>query len=99
VGGDPADFSFGRNPSLAKTVGSYWPYATTLFDYVNRTMPFNAPTTLSADDVYSVVAWLLAENGIIGKTEVIDAESLPRIRMPARDRFVRDDRLTTTSFR
>ena len=91
-GPEPRDFSFGRDPKQTKTIGNYWPYATTLFDYVNRAMPFNTPGVLPANDVYSVVAYLLAENGIIQKTETLDARSLPRVKMPARDRFVQDDR-------
>jgi S-disulfanyl-L-cysteine oxidoreductase SoxD len=74
------------------TVGNFWPYATTLFDYVRRAMPPAAPGTLSSDELYSVVAWLLARNGIIPETEVMTAESLPKVAMPARARFVPDDR-------
>jgi len=92
VGRDAADFGFARDPKLVKTVGNYWPYATTLYDYINRTMPFAAPGTLSADEVYGVVAWILAENGIIARTAVMDSRTLPAVRMPARDRFVPDDR-------
>jgi S-disulfanyl-L-cysteine oxidoreductase SoxD len=92
VGREPADFSFSTDPRLSRTIGNYWPYATTLYDYVNRTMPFNAPGSLNADEVYSVVAWLLAENGVIARSMVLDARTLPGVRMPARDRFVRDDR-------
>ena len=91
-GPEPRDFSFGRDPRQTKTIGNYWPYATTLFDYINRAMPFNTPGVLPANDVYSVVAFLLAENGIIRKTEVLDARTLPKVKMPARDRFVPDDR-------
>jgi S-disulfanyl-L-cysteine oxidoreductase SoxD len=92
VGGDSSNFGFGSNPKLVKTVGNYWPYATTLFDYVNRAMPFGAPGTLTANEVYGVVAWILAENGIVPATAIIDARTLPAVRMPARDRFVPDDR-------
>ncbi len=74
------------------TVGSYWPYATTLWDYINRAMPRNRPGTLSADDVYGLVAWILAKNEIVGDTDVMDAETLPAVVMPARDQFVPDDR-------
>ena len=70
-----------------KTVGSYWPYATTLFDYVRRAMPFHAPGSLSADELYSVTAYLLFLNDIVEDDETIDADSLPRIRMPNRDNF------------
>ena len=70
-----------------KTVGSYWPYATTIFDYVRRAMPFNAPKSLTDDEVYAVTAYLLHLNGVIGDNEIIDAESLPRVKMPNRDGF------------
>ena len=85
-------FPFNRDHRIPKTVGNYWPYATTLFDYVNRAMPSNTPGSLRPDEVYSVVAWLLAENGVVPRTAVMDARSLPAVRMPARDRFVPDDR-------
>ena len=75
-----------------KTVGSYWPYATTLWDYINRAMPFDRPGILPADDVYSLVAYVLQLNGIISTTDVIDAQTLPKIRMPNRDGFVPDTR-------
>lgn len=75
-----------------RTIGNYWPYATTLFDYVRRAMPQNAPGSLSADETYAVVAWLLERNGIVGEDAVMDARTLPAVVMPARDRFVPDDR-------
>jgi cytochrome c len=75
-----------------KTVGSYWPYATTLFDYVRRTMPFTAPQSLSPDEVYAVVAWILYRNGIIKEDAVLDAASLPKVEMPNRHGFVPDPR-------
>lgn len=71
-----------------KTVGSYWPYATTLFDYVRRAMPYDAPLSLTDDEVYAVSAYILADNGIIDANAVLDAETLPRVRMPNRDGFV-----------
>jgi len=93
VGREPRDgFPFGRDPALVKTVGNYWPYATTIFDYVRRSMPFLQPGSLSNDEVYAVTAWLLAQNEIIKNDATLDAESLKAVRMPARDRFVRDDR-------
>ena len=95
----PSDFSFARDPKLSKTVGNYWPYATTLFDYINRAMPFAAPGTLPPDDVYAVVAFLLAENGVITRAEVMDRRTLPQVRMPMRDRFVPDDRAGGAVFR
>jgi cytochrome c len=80
-----------------KTVGSYWPYATTLFDYINRAMPFDRPTVMTADDVYAVTAYLLNLNGIIKTDDVMDAKSLPAVRMPNRDGFVSDPRPDTQS--
>ena len=99
VGREPTDFSFGRDRALVKTVGNYWPYATTLYDYINRAMPFANPGSLPPGDVYSVVAFLLAENGVIERTVALDAKTLPGVRMPARDRFVPDNRLGTPAFR
>jgi mono/diheme cytochrome c family protein len=74
-------------PHPIQTVGSYWPYATTLFDYVRRAMPFNAPHSLSDNQVYAVVAYVLHENGIVGPDTVLDATNLAAIRMPNRDGF------------
>ena len=75
-----------------RTVGSYWPYATTLFDYIRRAMPYNAPQSLSADDVYSVTAYVLHLNGIVPDDARLDARTLPRVKMPNRDGFVPDPR-------
>ena len=75
-----------------KTIGSYWPYATTLWSYISRTQPFGEPGSLSPDQVYAVTAYLLYLNGIIGETDVLDARTLPRVRMPNRDGFVLDPR-------
>jgi S-disulfanyl-L-cysteine oxidoreductase SoxD len=74
------------------TVESYWPYATTLFDYIRRAMPFTSPGSLSADEVYAVSAYILAEANIIDKATVLDAHTLPAVRMPNRDGFVPDPR-------
>jgi len=71
-----------------KTIGSYWPYATTLFDYIRRAMPFTAPMSLSDDEVYALTAYLLRINGIIDDRDVMNADSLPRVAMPNRDNFV-----------
>ena len=91
----PKDRLVGGQGSLAtehpiKTIGSYWPYATTLYDYLFRAMPFTAPQSLTPDEVYSLVAWLLHQNGIIEKDAVMDAQILPTIRMPNRDGFLSD---------
>ncbi|MFT4115096.1 c-type cytochrome [Bradyrhizobium sp.] len=79
-------------PKPIRTVGSYWPYATTLFDYIRRAMPQNAPQSLSNDDVYAVSAYILSLNGLIGTDATLDAKSLASIRMPNRDKFVGDAR-------
>jgi S-disulfanyl-L-cysteine oxidoreductase SoxD len=70
-----------------KTVGSYWPYATTLFDYVRRAMPWDRPKSLTDDEVYAVAAYVLYLNGIIGQGDVLDAQSLPKVKMPNREGF------------
>jgi mono/diheme cytochrome c family protein len=74
------------------TVESYWPYATTLFDYTRRAMPFTAPGTLTADEVYAVSAYILAEANIIDKSTVLDRQTLPQVQMPNRDGFIPDPR-------
>ncbi len=74
-------------------IGNYWPYATTLFDYIYRAMPFQEPHRLSADEVYALVAYLLVENGIVPEDFVASRETLPKVRMPARERL-RIDPLT-----
>lgn len=75
-----------------KTVGSFWPYAPTLFDYIRRAMPMNAPESLSTDDVYAVSAFILNLNGLVPDGAVLDAPSLAAVRMPNRDGFVPDPR-------
>jgi mono/diheme cytochrome c family protein len=79
-------------PKPIRTVGSYWPYATTLFDYIRRAMPQNAPQSLSNDEVYAVSAYILSLNGLVAADATLDAKSLADIRMPNRDRFVGDAR-------
>jgi cytochrome c len=74
------------------TVESYWPYATILFDYTRRAMPYTAPGSLTADEVYAVSAYILAEANIIDKATVMDAQSLPKVQMPNRDGFIADPR-------
>ena len=71
-----------------RTVGSYWPYATTLFDFVRRAMPFNAPQSLTPDEVYAVSAYVLYLNGLVAQDATLDAKSLPKIEMPNRSHFV-----------
>jgi cytochrome c len=93
----PNDVLVGGQGTLAtnkpvKTVGSYWPYATTVWDYINRSMPYNKPGSLSADEVYAVTAYLLSLNGIIKEDAQMNAKTLPQVRMPNRDGFVGDPR-------
>lgn len=75
-----------------KTVGSFWPYATTVWDYINRAMPFNQPGLLTHSQVYAVAAYILHLNGIVGENQVLNARTLPKVRMPNRDGFVVDPR-------
>src|SRR5207245_834814 len=81
-----------RTARPLKTVGSFWPYATTLWDYINRAMPFDKPGLLKPSEVYAAAAYILNLNGIIGEADVMDAKTLPKIRMPNRDGFVSDPR-------
>lgn len=74
-----------------KTIESYWPYATTIFDYVKRAMPFNAPGSLTNDQIYAVTAYILGEANIIPKDQVVDAKTLPKVKMPNRDGFITTD--------
>lgn len=85
VNGDPA------KPPV-KTVESYWPYATTLFDYIKRAMPFTAPDSLSNDDVYALTAFILSQAQIVPDDAVMNAQTLPKVRMPNRNGFVPDRR-------
>jgi len=75
-----------------KTVGSYWPYATTLFDYIRRAMPYDHPRSLSADQVYSLAAYVLFMNGIVGESQEMNEKTLPQVKMPNRNGFVADSR-------
>lgn len=79
-------------PRPVKTVGSFWPYATTVWDYIKRAMPFDEPGLLKPPEVYAVVAYILNSNGIIAADSVMDARSLPKVTMPNRDGFVADPR-------
>jgi cytochrome c len=92
-GGGPMDRLTGGLGSLAtptpvKTVASYWPYATTVFDYIRRAMPLTAPQSLSNDEAYAVTAYLLSVDGIVPKDATLDAGSLPKVAMPNRAGFV-----------
>jgi cytochrome c len=79
-------------PKPVRTVGSYWPYAPTLFDYIRRAMPQNAPQSLSNDEVYAVSAYILSLNGIVPSDASLDAKALAAVKMPNRDGFGRDPR-------
>ena len=82
-------------PKPQKTVGSYWPYATTLWDYINRAMPFDHPSTLTPDEVYSATAYVLFLNGIVGEQDVLNQTTLVEVKMPNRNGFVADPRPDT----
>jgi mono/diheme cytochrome c family protein len=91
--GQPNDRLVGGQGTLAskapvRTIGSYWPYATTVFDYVRRSMPYVQPQSLTDDEVYAVTAYLLNLNGIIGDADEMNARTLPKVRMPNRDNFI-----------
>ena len=91
--GQPNDRLVGGQGTLAgptpvRTIGSYWPYATTVFDYVRRAMPYQQPHSLTNDEVYAVTAYLLYLNGVITESQVINAETLPQVKMPNRDNFI-----------
>jgi len=91
--GQPNDRLVGGHGTLAsaepvRTIGSYWPYATTVFDYVRRAMPYTQPQSLSNDEVYAVTAYLLNLNGIVGENDEINARTLPNVRMPNQANFI-----------
>ena len=78
----------GANDTTVKTIGTFWPYATTVFDYVFTSMPYQETKSLTHDETYAVTAYLLHLNGIIGETDVIDAQTLPKVKMPNREHFI-----------
>jgi cytochrome c len=86
------NWDFATNPKLVKAVGNYWPYATTLYDYTNRAMPFMQPGTLTPNETYSLVAYILNLNKIVPDDAVMDKTTLPKVVMPSKDRFVVDNR-------
>lgn len=93
VGRVPGDgFPFAADPKVPHTIGNYWPYATTVFDYIRRAMPTTAPGSLTNDEVYALTAFLLHANGIIDAGAVMDKATLPKVAMPARKYFVPDTR-------
>ena len=71
-----------------KTIKNFWPYSTTIFDFIRRAMPFQMPRSLSDDEVYALTAYILAENKLIGATDTMDAQTLPKVKMPNRDNFI-----------
>lgn len=92
IGGSAEELSGGHEPLTSetpdKTIGNYWPYATTLFDYTRRAMPMDKPWTLSNDQVYAITAYLLYVNGIIGEHDEMNARTLPKVKMPNRNGFI-----------
>ena len=91
--GKPNDQMVGGQGTLTskkpvRTIGSYWPYATTIFDYVRRAMPYTQPQSLTNDEVYAVTAYLLHLNGIIGAQDAMNAQTLPQVKMPNHDNFI-----------
>jgi len=90
---DPADLLFGGHGTIGTegslaTVGSYWPYSTTVFNYVRRAMPYTAPMSLTNSEYYAITAFLLHKNGIIEEGDVMNKDTLPKVMMPNRDGFV-----------
>ncbi len=88
---DPQDAGYVHDRAAPKAIGNYWPYATTLFDYIRRAMPHSAPGSLTDREVYALTAYLLHLNGLIDDAQVIDARSLPEVQMPARSQLRRYD--------
>lgn len=86
------NWNFATDPKLVKTVGNYWPYATTLYDYTYRAMPFTQPGTLTPNETYALTAYILALNKIVPEDAVMDQTALPKVVMPSRDKFVMDNR-------
>ena len=96
VGREPrTGFPFSQDPKLPHTIGNYWPYATTVFDYMRRAMPPTAPGSLSDDEVYALTAFLLHANELIAADAVMDRTTLAAVKMPAREHFVPDARNQT----
>jgi hypothetical protein len=83
VGGEPI-----KNMESEKTIANFWPYATTLFDYIRRAMPWRQPRSLTNEEVYALTAYILSLNRLIGENDTINARTLPKVRMPNRDGFI-----------
>lgn len=93
TGGMPISPLFGGGKitdisAAMKTIANFWPYSTTLFDYIRRAMPWTQPRSLTDDEVYALTAYILAKNKLIGETETMNAETLPKVRMPNRNGFI-----------
>ena len=84
--GNPPLTGGDRDP--VKTIANYWPYATTLFDYIRRAMPWMQPRSLANDEVYALTAYILALNKLIGENDTMDGQTLPQVKMPNRDGFI-----------
>jgi cytochrome c len=95
----PAGTVFAADFKQPKTIGNYWPYATTLYDYIHRTMPLSSPNSLTPDETYGLVAFLLTESGVVPPGTTVDAKSLPAIKMPAQKHFVPDNRTGGATFK
>ncbi len=83
----------------ARGIGQFWPYTSTLYDYVRRSMPQTAPGSLEPDEIYALVAWMLEKNGRIGPSDEMNPETLMAVEMPGRDKFVPDDRVPGPTIR
>ena len=83
VGGEPV-----KNMDSVKTIANFWPFATTLFDYIRRAMPWRQPRSLANDEVYALTAYLLSLNKLVGENDTMNAQTLPKVRMPNRDGFI-----------
>jgi mono/diheme cytochrome c family protein len=92
IGGPKGTFNFASDYKIPRTIGNYWPYATSLYDYIRRAMPLTAPGSLTADQTYAVTAYLLSKEGVIAESTTLDAKALAAIQMPAKSHFVVDDR-------
>jgi cytochrome c len=77
-----------RSIDATKTIANFWPYSTTVFDYIRRAMPWPQPRSLTDDEVYALTAYILAQNKLIGEKDVMNAQTLPKVRMPNRDNFI-----------
>jgi mono/diheme cytochrome c family protein len=84
--GNPPLTGGDRDP--VKTIANYWPYATTIFDFIRRTMPWQQPRSLTNEEVYALTAYILALNKLIGENDTMNAQTLPKVRMPNRDGFI-----------